>query len=216
MTLPYLAQARSLALLCLLLALATGVPAAKNDRQPPTPAPAVPANPAAVPMAQRFALCEGCHGPGGVSTQALTPNLAGQPSFYAITQLFLFREGRRPHAAMTAVARTLTDDDLRAFSDYIGQLPPPPPRESERDLARMKTGALLAQKFRCAGCHGSDFSGGKQVARLARQREDYLVQTLQEFSSARRVGYTQAMNEALAGISPEALEDLAYFLANLP
>ena len=59
-----------------------------------------------------------------------TPVLAGQPRFYAITQLFLFREGRRANEAMTAVAKRMKDDDLRGFSDFIDTLPPvpaPPP-----------------------------------------------------------------------------------------
>jgi len=78
---------------------------------------------AAQPAAERFAACLACHGPGGVSQQPLTPSLAGQPSFYAITQLFLFREGRRSSEAMTAVAKGMSDADLRAFSDLIGKLP---------------------------------------------------------------------------------------------
>ena len=66
-----------------------------------------------------------------------TPMLAGQPSFYAITQLFLFREGRRSNEAMTAVAKTMTDDDLRGFSDFIGTLPPvPPPHRPHRPMRR--------------------------------------------------------------------------------
>lgn len=168
------------------------------------------------PIQQRFALCAGCHGDGGVSTLPLTPSLAGQPSFYAITQLFLFREGRRSNEAMTAVAKGMSDDDLRAFSDYIGKLPPPPPASTQPDPLRMARGAALAQRHHCAGCHGGDYSGGKQVARLARQREDYLLQTLQQFHAAQRVGYTQAMNEALAGITPQELQDLAHFLAHQP
>ena len=168
-------------------------------------------------MVQRFALCTTCHGVGGVSTQPLIPSLAGQPSFYAITQLFLFREGRRDSEAMTAVAKNMTDDDLRAFSDYIGTLPPPPARAPDTaDALRMARGAARAQQHRCASCHGADFAGGKQVARLAYQREDYLRQTLLQFSTAKRIGYTQAMNEALAGISPDALLDLAHYLAHLP
>lgn len=166
---------------------------------------------------QRFVLCTGCHGVGGVSTQNLIPSLAGQPSFYAITQLFLFREGRRGDGMMTAIAKGMTDDDLREFSDYIGKLPPPPaPPPGTGDPLRMARGAAWAQQHRCASCHGADFAGGKQVARLAYQREDYLNQTLHEFSAAKRLGYTQAMNEALAGIPPAALEDLAHFLAHLP
>ena len=60
---------------------------------------------AAEPAAQRFASeCSSCHGADGVSTTPLVPSLAGQPSFYAITQLFLFRQGRRQNALMSAVA----------------------------------------------------------------------------------------------------------------
>ena len=48
------------------------------------------------PYAQRFAaLCAACHGANGRTDMPLTPMLAGQPSLYVITQLFLFREGRR-------------------------------------------------------------------------------------------------------------------------
>jgi hypothetical protein len=48
----------------------------------------------------------------------------------AITQLFLFREGRRSNEAMTAVAKTLKDDDLRGFSDSSARFrrPAPAPR----------------------------------------------------------------------------------------
>jgi cytochrome c553 len=166
-------------------------------------------------IAERFNLCAGCHGAGGVSSQERIPSLAGQPSFYAITQLFLFREGRRGDGMMTAIAKGMTDDDLRAFSDFIGTLRPPPPAGAAADPLRMARGAALAQQHRCSTCHGADFSGGKQVARLANQREDYLIQTLQEFSAGKRLGYTQAMNEALAGIPPEALSDLAHYLANV-
>ncbi|HKW83055.1 MAG TPA: cytochrome c4, partial [Burkholderiaceae bacterium] len=77
------------------------------------------ANGAAAPASERFAACLACHGERGVSTLPLTPSLAGQPSFYAITQLFLFREGRRRNEAMTAVAKGMSDADLRAFSELI-------------------------------------------------------------------------------------------------
>lgn len=186
--------------------LSTGA-ALGESRHEPAPKPTMP---------ERFALCAACHGEGGRSSQALVPSLAGQPSFYAITQLFLFREGRRSNEAMSAVAKGMSDDDLRAFSDYIGQLPPPPAAQTPADPLRMARGAALARQHHCAGCHGSDYAGGQQVARLAHQREDYLLQTLRQFSAAQRVGYTQAMNEALAGISPEGLEDLAHFLAHQP
>jgi cytochrome c553 len=177
---------------------------------------AAPAQTAAsADYAQRFATqCASCHGEKGRSQMALTPSLAGQPSFYAITQLFLFREGRRENAAMSAVAKPLTDDDLRGFSDVIAALPPPEAPTDAGDAGRIQRGEALARQHRCASCHGADYAGGQQVARLAGQREDYLAKTLHEFRAGKRVGYTQAMSEALAGLSEGDLDDLAHYLAH--
>jgi cytochrome c553 len=183
---------------------------------------AVPSGAQAPPAgayAQRFAaLCAACHGANGRSEMAGTPALAGQHSFYAITQLFLFREGRRPNEAMTAVAKTMKDDDLRGFSDFIATLPPvpAPPPATPPDAARMTKGQALAQEPKCVICHGADFSGGQQVPRIAQQREDYLQMTLREFKTGKRVGYTMAMAEAVNRIPPEDLDTLAYYLARFP
>lgn len=169
-------------------------------------------------LAERYAaLCAGCHGAAGQSEVALTPSLGGQPSFYAITQLFLFREGRRDNAAMSAVAKGMSDADLRAYSELIARLPPvAPPRTSAADAKRSARGEALAKQHRCAACHGADYAGGQQVPRLAHQREDYLALALRGFRAGKRIGYTPAMNEALAGIANEELDDLAHYLAHLP
>ena len=113
--------------------------------------------------------CAPCHGANGRSDIPGTPVLAGQHSFYAITQLFLFREGRRSNEAMSAVARTMTDADLRGFSDFIGTLPPLPATApaTAPDAARMRKGAELAQQHKCVFCHGPDFAGGQQVPRAS-------------------------------------------------
>jgi len=169
--------------------------------------------------AQRFAtLCASCHGPNGRSEMAGTPVLAGQHSFYAITQLFLFREGRRSNEAMTAVAKTMKDEDLRGFSEYIATLPPvpAPPPAAPPDAARMSRGQALARQHKCVFCHGDDFSGGQQVPRIAGQREDYLQMTLREFKTGKRAGYTMAMIEAVSQVSPEELDTLAYYVARFP
>lgn len=170
----------------------------------------------AAAYAQRYAaVCAACHGANGRSDMPLTPALAGQHSFYAITQLFLFREGRRSHEGMTAVAKTLNDADLRGFSDYIATLPavPAPPPATPADATRMAQGQALAQQHKCFACHGADLSGGQQVPRIAQQREDYLQLTLQEYKSGKRPGYTMAMGEAVGPVKPEELDTLAYFIA---
>ncbi|MBX3604078.1 MAG: c-type cytochrome, partial [Piscinibacter sp.] len=99
----------------------------------------------------------------------------------------------------------------------IGRLPPrPPAEESAPDAAKQARGAALAQRLHCTGCHGADLAGGAQVPRLAGQREDYLLHALRGYRAGTRVGYTPAMSEALAGTTPEQLEDLAHYLAHGP
>ena len=170
----------------------------------------------AQPATEQMATCFACHGISGQSQMPEIPSLGGQPSFYAITQLFLFREGRRGKTVMLDAARGLTDDDLRALSAAIEKLPPPaaPAEAPTRD--RFERGRAKAGEHRCGTCHGADFAGGDQVPRLANQREDYLVKSLREFKSGARLGYTAAMAEVLAGLSDDNLVDVAHYLAYLP
>jgi len=173
----------------------------------------------AAEYAQRFAMvCAACHGGNGRSDMPGTPALAGQHSFYAVTQLFLFREGRRSNPAMSAVAKGFTDADLRGFSDHIGTLPPvpPPAPASPPDAARMKQGQALAKQHKCVFCHGDDLAGGQQVPRIGGQREEYLREVLQGYRSGQRVGYTQAMSEAVGQIPPAELDVLAYYASRVP
>lgn len=170
----------------------------------------------AAAYAERYAaLCAACHGANGRSDQPGTPVLAGQPAFYTITQLFLFREGRRSNEAMTAIAKTLKDDDLRGFSAYVGTLPPvpAPPPATPPDPQRMAQGKALAQQHKCFMCHGNELEGGQQVPRIADQHEEYLRTTLQGFKSGQRPGYTQAMIGAVSQTTPEELDTIAYYVA---
>ena len=181
-------------------------------------AKAAAAAPAGASYAQRFAtVCATCHGANGRAEAPLTPVLAGQPSLYAITQLFLFREGRRSNEAMTAVARTMTDDDLRGFSDFIATLPPvpAPAAATPPDPARMAKGRALAEQHKCVFCHGPQLAGGQQVPRIAGQHEDYLRESLRGFRSGSRPAYTQAMPAAVSQIPVEDLDTLAYYAARL-
>jgi cytochrome c553 len=171
---------------------------------------------AATAPPDRFELCASCHGAGGVSATTEVPSLAGQHSFYAITQLFLFRAGRRTNPVMAAVAKGMSDADLRAYAELIGKLAPAPPYEpAPADPARMARGAALATKYGCTSCHGDDYAGEQQVPRIAGQREDYLAKALAEFKSGERVGYTPAMNEMLADVDAKELPDLAHYLAHI-
>jgi cytochrome c553 len=162
--------------------------------------------------------CLACHGASGVSRTPLTPSLGGQPSFYVIAQLFLFREGRRDNVIMTEMAKGLTDDDLRSLADAIEKLPPPSPLPSQKaDAARFSEGKSIIEKHNCGNCHGADFSGGNNVPRIANQREDYLLKALRDYKSGKRVGYGNAvMPETVSGLDDKELAAAAHFLAHLP
>src|SRR5262245_16847059 len=92
----------------------------------------------------RLAPCLACHGATGQSAIPETPSLGGQPSFFVVAQLFLFREGRRDSPLMNGLARALTNEDLRAFAERISKLPPPPPPPSPPDPASFARGRALA------------------------------------------------------------------------
>lgn len=160
-----------------------------------------------------LAACFACHGAGGVSETPLTPSIAGQPAFFVVAQLFLFREGRRDSKEMTEAARTLTDDDLRALGDAVAALPAPPVPAIAPDGSRYARGRALAQKERCGTCHEPDFSGRENMPRLANQREDYLLKALRDYKKGARVGYgTAIMPETLSQLGDGDLQDVAHFL----
>ena len=167
--------------------------------------------------AERFSnVCAACHGANGRSDMAGTPVLAGQHSLYAITQLFLLREGRRDNEVMVAMAKPMTDADLRGFSEFIGTLPPvPAPAPAEApDEARMNKGQALAQQHKCLFCHGAALDGGQGVPRIGGQKEDYVRAALHGYKTGDRPGYTRAMSEALSQVPVEDLNFLAYYVAN--
>jgi cytochrome c553 len=158
--------------------------------------------------------CIACHGPNGQSQGPNTPSLGGQPAFFAMAQLFLYREGRRPDAQMAPMAKGMSDADLRKYSDAIARLPPPAPPAGAPDAAKVKRGREIAAGRHCVQCHGEDYEGYANVPRLAHQREDYLLKALRDFASGRRIGYgNAAMAETVAGLSDEDLAALAHLLA---
>src|SRR5205085_3578093 len=71
---------------------------------------------------QRIAPCLACHGEKGQSETENTPSLGGQQAPYTLIQLFMFREKLRVFEPMNEMAKPLTDDDLRLFSDFIAKM----------------------------------------------------------------------------------------------
>jgi cytochrome c553 len=169
----------------------------------------------AQPIEQRIAPCLACHGENGQSQTENTPSLGGQQAPYALIQLFMFRDRLRVFEPMNEMAKPLTDDDLRLFSDFIAKMPKPAPPAENGDPARMQRGQALVQQHRCDTCHNPDLSGKENVPRIANQREDYLAKTLAEYKDNSRHGYDASMADVMTPIAKEQIADLAYYIARV-
>ena len=164
---------------------------------------------------QRIVPCLACHGEKGLSETENTPSLGGQQAPYTLIQLFMFREKLRVFEPMNEMAKPLTDDDLRVFSDYIVKIPKPAAPADAGDPARLQRGQALVQQHRCDTCHNPDLSGKENVPRIANQREDYLAKTLAEYKDNSRHGYDASMADVMAPIVAEQIADLAYYIARV-
>lgn len=166
----------------------------------------------------KTALCQSCHGAGGISVTPGIPSLAGQPEAFLEYQLVFFRSGARKDAIMAPVAASLGDDEVRSLAAYFAALPPPKPPavpDDNRDMSA--AGARMAEALHCPACHLPGFTGTQATARLASQREEYLKKALLDFKTGKRVGGgVAAMPEIAFPLDEAQITALAHYLARLP
>ena len=127
----------------------------------------------------------------------------------------MFREKLRTFEPMNEMAKSFTDDDLRAFSDFIATLPKPQPPADAGDPARMQRAQALVAQNHCNSCHHPDFSGSDNVPRIADQREDYLAKTLARIQGQQPPRLRRHHGRRDGPVTPEQIADLAYFLARV-
>jgi cytochrome c553 len=69
------------------------------------------------------AACASCHGATGSGIPAQYPRVAGQHQDYTVAQLQAFKAGGRSNSPqMAALAKRLSDDEMKAVADYIAGL----------------------------------------------------------------------------------------------
>ncbi|MGR9012260.1 MAG: c-type cytochrome [Gammaproteobacteria bacterium] len=160
---------------------------------------------------QKAASCSSCHGDNGNSIVATFPKLAQQHSSYLAQQLHAFKDGSRNDPMMSALALTLTDEDIKDISAYYATqkisenalpvLDADDDDESEKPVSNKDIQALIAQGsdlYRngdltrevsaCIACHGPFGEGNKPASfpALKSQHADYLIKTLTDFKSGSR------------------------------
>jgi cytochrome c553 len=165
---------------------------------------------------QKAELCAACHGEGGISQTENIPSLAGQPDQFLQWQLVYFRAGARKNEQMQPIVEQINNEDIRNLGAYFASLAPPKASQVDDDPDLSKKGAQAASGRRCASCHADNFAGTKAVARIAGQREDYLLKALHDYKSGARSGGGQAaMAEVAYPLSEEEITALAHYLAHL-
>jgi cytochrome c553 len=167
-----------------------------------------------MPLNERIELCASCHGADGNSRAEKVPSLAGQPEFFILNQLVLMREGVRKIEAMAPFVKDLTDADIEALAKHFSGLEPKPSGEPI-DAALAKRGAELSVTLRCVSCHLPTLAGREQMPRLAKQRVDYMIDTLKAYRDNARAGADSAMTAVIIGIPDADLAALAHYAASM-
>jgi cytochrome c553 len=165
---------------------------------------------------EKAELCAGCHGENGISQTENIPSLAGQPDQFVQWQLVFFRSGARKNELMQPVVEQINNEDIRNLGAYFALLTPPKASQPDDNPDLSQKGAQAAAGRRCASCHTDTFAGTKAVARIASQREEYLLKALHDYKSGMRSGGGgAAMADVAYPLSDEEITALAHYLAHL-
>jgi cytochrome c553 len=161
-------------------------------------------------------VCGACHGENGISQTENIPSLAGQLDQYIQWQLVYFRAGSRKNEQMQPVVEQLNNEDIRNLGAYFASLTPPKATPPDDNPGLSEKGKQAAVGRRCASCHTDSFAGTKAVARIANQREEYLVKALHDYKTGVRSGGGQAaMADVAYPLNEEEITALAHYLAHL-
>lgn len=140
-------------------------------------------------------VCAACHGPGGNSTAAVYPKLAGQQMLYTVAQLKAFRDQKRfetdTQAYMWGISALLEDDVIVGLAKYYAEQPPAPGKKGNPKLIKRgkdiyENGIDEKSVRACADCHGDNAEGTSGFPRLAGQHAAYTLNQLKIFTTKLR------------------------------
>ena len=154
--------------------------------------------------------CKGCHGLDGKGTAAGIPNMAAQRGRYIMAALQEYKEGKRVHAALRAIAKDLSENETRAVAAFYASLRPIP-AVKEPVFSPYENGKAVSAA--CAHCHGAD--GNSKTAgtpNLAGQQPIYFVAATQEYLTGARA--SAPMDPMLRKLGKLDIESVALYYAS--
>jgi cytochrome c553 len=153
----------------------------------------------------RTAMCGGCHGPRGVSSDAATPSLAGQDPQYLMKSIKAYRTSRQ-HWGMQRYVAGLSDKDMENITAfYVVQ-------QSRAADSVPSSARELAVK--CDRCHDAEDSPKMVVPILRGQDKNYLVMALRAYRDDKRESTT--MHKMSIIYSNAVIDDIASYYASQP
>ena len=153
----------------------------------------------------RTAMCGGCHGPRGVSSDAATPSLAGQDPQYLMKSIKAYRTSRQ-HWGMQRYVAGLSDKDMENITAfYVVQ-------QSRAADSVPSSARELAVK--CDRCHDAEDTPKMVTPILRGQDKDYLVMALRAYRDDKRESST--MHRMSVIYSNAVIDDIASYYASQP
>jgi cytochrome c553 len=178
----------------------------------------------AVAGADKAALCQGCHGEEGISTEPLIPKLAGQYGNYIAKQVRNYQAGIRTHQIMGAVAASVTEDELADIGAFFANKPMMSGGGSGANNQLGKDlflkGDMSRMLVACVNCHGVSGKGktpdNAAFPVIGGQHKDYLLGQLVNFRLGDRSNSPGGvMNIMVQRLNDTELEALADYIAGL-
>jgi cytochrome c553 len=151
------------------------------------------------------AMCGGCHGAGGNSSDAATPSLAGQDAQYLADAIKSYRKTRQ-NWGMQRYVSALSDKDIDNISAFYAAQKPRP-----ADSVPTSTQELAAK---CDRCHDAEPTASMAAPKMRGQDKDYLIMALRAYRDDKRE--SSAMHRMSFAYSNAIIESLASWYASQP
>ena len=156
--------------------------------------------------------CIGCHSLDGKGANDDIPNLAAQVEPYLVAAIHAYKEGKRKHAALNAIASKLSDADTRNIAAYFASLAPiAGDQKPMQDIAEKGKSTAAA----CASCHGED--GNSKTAgipNLAGQQPVYFISAIKDYIDGKREMSSKEKQGMLSALNQVDIEAMALYFAS--
>jgi cytochrome c553 len=172
---------------------------------------------------EKSAICAACHGPTGISSNPLWPNLSGQHPSYLVKQLHDFKQKKgRYDPSMAAMVAHLSDQDIDDLSVFYSNQSIPEATTPQKYLMRgeqlYRGGDMNQHITACIACHGPKGHGNRQAGfpLVSGQHAAYTVLQLQAFKDLKRSNdFNAIMHDISLRMSSDDMTAVANYMAGL-